>query len=316
MSDVIVPVGGAGVRPHAQVKMIDQGDGTHAVAVAVVSGGGGGGGGTGDASAANQVITNTRIGDVTEAAPASDTASSGLNGRLQRIAQNLTSQTPLIGANNESAPASDTASSGLNGRLQRIAQRLTSLIALLPASLGPKTSGGALAVVPATDAIHITGGITANVTGAFNRPANTTAYDVGDLVANNTTAGAVTPITMSIARVAAGSGIVRRVRLRKSGTSLVNASFRVHLFETTPTVANGDNGAFLPNNVAGYLGSADVTMTQAFSDGTWGSSDASFMDLNFKLGSGSLVHALIEARAAYTPTSAETFTVALEVLQD
>lgn len=41
----------------------------------------------------------------------------------------------LLGAVNETAPASDTASSGLNGRLQRIAQRITSLIALVPAAL-------------------------------------------------------------------------------------------------------------------------------------------------------------------------------------
>jgi hypothetical protein len=41
----------------------------------------------------------------------------------------------LYGAVAETAPASDTASSGLNGRLQRIAQRLTSLIALLPTAL-------------------------------------------------------------------------------------------------------------------------------------------------------------------------------------
>src|SRR3569832_942792 len=40
-----------------------------------------------------------------------------------------------LGALTETAPASDTASSGLNGRLQRIAQRITSLIALLPAAL-------------------------------------------------------------------------------------------------------------------------------------------------------------------------------------
>jgi hypothetical protein len=39
------------------------------------------------------------------------------------------------GSLTEAAPASDTASSGLNGRLQRIAQRLTSLIGLLPAAL-------------------------------------------------------------------------------------------------------------------------------------------------------------------------------------
>jgi len=36
-----------------------------------------------------------------------------------------------LGSLTETAPASDTASSGLNGRLQRIAQRLTSLITLL-----------------------------------------------------------------------------------------------------------------------------------------------------------------------------------------
>lgn len=36
---------------------------------------------------------DARIGPVTETAPASDTASSGLNGRLQRIAQNLTAKT-------------------------------------------------------------------------------------------------------------------------------------------------------------------------------------------------------------------------------
>lgn len=100
-----------------------------------------------------------------ETAPASDTAAVGLNGRLQRIAQNITTllgrfptslgqqtgansfpvvlssshglsteanQVALgsqVGQTNETAPASDTATSGINGRLQRIAQRLTTLIA-------------------------------------------------------------------------------------------------------------------------------------------------------------------------------------------
>ena len=54
-----------------------------------------------------------------------------------------------LGSLTETAPASDTASSGLNGRLQRIAQRITSLIALLPASLGAKAASASLSVVPA-----------------------------------------------------------------------------------------------------------------------------------------------------------------------
>lgn len=59
----------------------------------------------------------------------------------------------VIGSLTETAPATDTASSGLNGRLQRIAQRLTSLIALLPSSLGAKTGANSLSIVPASDAV-------------------------------------------------------------------------------------------------------------------------------------------------------------------
>lgn len=60
-----------------------------------------------------------------------------------------TEDVAILGATNETAPASDTATSGLNGRLQRIAQRLTSLIALIPASLGRKQASASLAVAPA-----------------------------------------------------------------------------------------------------------------------------------------------------------------------
>lgn len=59
----------------------------------------------------------------------------------------------------ETAPATDTASSGLNGRLQRIAQRITSLIALLPAALG---AGGGLKVDGSGTALPVSGTVTAN----------------------------------------------------------------------------------------------------------------------------------------------------------
>lgn len=67
------------------------------------------------------------------------------------VAADATEATPAMavqtGAVTETAPASDTASSGLNGRLQRIAQRLTSLIALVPASLGAKAASASLSVI-------------------------------------------------------------------------------------------------------------------------------------------------------------------------
>ena len=66
----------------------------------------------------------------------------------------------LEGAVTETAPATDTASSGLNGRLQRIAQRLTSIIALLPTALG---SGGGLKVDGSGTALPVSGTVTATV---------------------------------------------------------------------------------------------------------------------------------------------------------
>lgn len=47
---------------------------------------------------ATQQTVNTRIGSPTETAPGTDTASSGLNGRLQRIAQNITSLITALGS--------------------------------------------------------------------------------------------------------------------------------------------------------------------------------------------------------------------------
>lgn len=138
------------------------------------------------------------IGAVDETAPGTDTASSGLNGRLQRIAQRITSLIALfptalgsqaasasfavtastediarIGATNETAPASDTATAGLNGRLQRIAQRLTSLIALVPTAL---TSDGnfKVALLERTQT---------SVTYAHTQPSATSAS--GDMLASN-----------------------------------------------------------------------------------------------------------------------------------
>lgn len=69
-----------------------------------------------------------------------------------------------LGATNETASTSDTATSGLNGRLQRIAQRLTSLITLLPSSLGTKNATGSLSVTPSSDGIQFNTGVVTSTT--------------------------------------------------------------------------------------------------------------------------------------------------------
>lgn len=82
---------------------------------------------------------------------------------LSTVAKDVTllASNVLIGAVTETAPATDTASSALNGRLQRIAQRITSLIAILPTALGQGTMATSFKVVLPSDqsAIPVTPGI-------------------------------------------------------------------------------------------------------------------------------------------------------------
>jgi hypothetical protein len=57
----------------------------------------------------------------------------------------------LIGAVNETAPVTDTASSGLNGRLQRLALLISNLASRWPAALGQALGAESFPVVPASD---------------------------------------------------------------------------------------------------------------------------------------------------------------------
>lgn len=164
------------------------------------------------------------------------------------------------------------------------------------------------------------GGVLATPSANFTRPADTTAYALGDLVANSTTAGSVTPLSWTAARVAAGSFLVRRARAKKSGTSVTNASFRLHLYSASPTCTNGDNGAWL-TTVSGYLASIDLDMSSSngrvFSDAAAVNGTPNVgSDLGVKLASGQTMYGLLECRAAYTPGNAEVFTVELELLQN
>lgn len=179
-----------------------------------------------------------------------------------------------------------------------------------------------VATVPALAAgeSHVgqVGGTTAIAVASFARPANTTAYAAGQLVANSTVAGSVAPLSFTVARANDKTGMIRRCRLMTSSPSLVNASFRVHFYDASPIASNGDGGTWLTDKAVNYLGGCDVTLDRAFTDGAKGlAAPLTGSEINFRPASGTqLVYALVEARAAYTPTSAETFTIALEVLQD
>lgn len=105
------------------------------------------------------------------------TANAGTNLNTSTLATEATLDA-RTGTLTETAPATDTASSGLNGRLQRIAQRLTSLIALW--TQGGGTEATALRVTLANDStglvsvddnagsLTVDGTVTANLAAGAN----------------------------------------------------------------------------------------------------------------------------------------------------
>jgi hypothetical protein len=158
---------------------------------------------------------------------------------------------------------------------------------------------------------------TATVAASFTRPADTTAYASGDLVANSTTAGSVVPMPFAVARSRRVGVKIHRCRLRKSGTGITNASFRLHLYTSSPVCANGDNGPWSTDKAATYLGAFDITVDKAMTDGAAGNGTVNVgSDIHVLMAGSATIYGLLECRGVYTPASAEAFTVTLEVAQD
>ena len=163
------------------------------------------------------------IGATDETAPGTDTAAAGLNGRLQRLAQNITSligklpsalgsttsanslsvvlasDEGLIGSKTETAPSTDTASSGINGRLQRVAQRLSTVASSiatlndqLPGTLGQSLMINSLSVTVASDQTAVRTQGSPKIV-AVTPTLDTSAYTAGDVLFATTAVSSVFP---------------------------------------------------------------------------------------------------------------------------
>lgn len=167
-----------------------------------------------------------------------------------------------------------------------------------------------------------------NPLASFTRPADTTAYASGDLVANSVTAGSVVPLSFKDGGSAALAQFrIVRARLSKSTTTTSNASFRLHLYQATvagvaPIVANGDNGAWSSTGAAtgascDWLGNIDITSMLAGTDGAFGTGSLpAGSEMYLRSSNLATIYGLLEVRAAYTPGSAEVFSVTLEEVVD
>lgn len=148
----------------------------------------------------------------------------------------------------------------------------------------------------------------------FTRSADTTAYAVNDLVGVNTSVAAGNTIEVPNAVASPGDAVrIERIVLRKSNKSLTNAQFRVHIFDRQPTWDVGDNGAggtisaLAVADLAGHCGYVDITMDRASATaGAYGEA-APATPITVSPLTGTSIYYAVQALAAYTPVSQETF---------
>jgi hypothetical protein len=224
---------------------------------------------------------------------------------------NQAAEQALTGAVNETAPASDTASSGLNGRLQRIAQRLTSLIAQLPASLGAKAGSASLSVVPATDAAFSLATSAKASSVSLTRTNDTNAYAANDVVGAATGSTAALEFT-SFGPTGGGDVMITSASLEIDVNAVPSGmtSFNLALYSVTPPSALGDNTAWdLPSgDRASYLGTISLGTPVDLGSTLFVSTDQIQRQITL---AGTSLFAYLVTVGAYTPAAQTVFAVKL-----
>lgn len=202
--------------------------------------------------------------------------------------------------------------SATNGLPANIAQVGGSALAF-----GAAVSASSIPIVIASDQSALPAPIPAiNTSSAYAHTASTTAYAYGQLWANNATAGSVTFGTVTVAKANNQACNIIGGILQKSGASTTNAIFRVHLFTAAPTTAVADRGAFQANlTLVNEIGYMDCSILNGGSDVSWGTLSPLYNSQisTFPVSGAQTLYFAIEVRAAYTPLSAETLTLTLDV---
>ena len=151
-------------------------------------------------------------------------------------------------------------------------------------------------------------------TVTITRPSNTTAYTAGDVVGD--TGGSAT-ISLTAAGPTAGFVIIQSISLVFSDSTVPSGmgAFRLHLYSASPT-AIADNAAF--DLVSGerdtYMGFIDLPTPADFGSSLYTQTD--YPGRLIKLGAASTtLFAELETRGAYTPVSASTVAIRVNLLE-
>jgi hypothetical protein len=151
-------------------------------------------------------------------------------------------------------------------------------------------------------------------TATITRPSNTTAYTAGDVVGDT---GGSAIISLTAAGPSAGFVIIQSISLVFSDSAVPSGmgAFRLHLYSASPT-AIADNAAFdlLSGDRATYMGYIDLPTPVDFGSTLYTQTD--YPGRLIKLGTASTtLFAELETRGAYTPVSASTVSVRVNLLE-
>jgi hypothetical protein len=151
-------------------------------------------------------------------------------------------------------------------------------------------------------------------TATITRPSNTTAYTAGDVVGDT---GGSAIISLTAAGPTAGFVIIQSISLVFSDSTVPSGmgAFRLHMYSASPN-AIADNAAF--DLVSGerdtYMGYIDLPAPQDLGSTIYTQVD--YPGRLVKLGAASTtLFAELETRGAYTPVSASTVAIRVNLLE-
>jgi hypothetical protein len=151
-------------------------------------------------------------------------------------------------------------------------------------------------------------------TTTITRPSNATAYTAGDVVGDT---GGSAIISLTAAGPSGGFVIIQSASLVFSDSTVPSGmgAFRVHMYSASPT-AIADNAAFdlLSGDRATYMGYIDLPAPQDLGSTLYTQTDYPGRLIKLAAASTTLFVEL-ETRGAYTPVSASTVTIRINLLE-
>lgn len=157
------------------------------------------------------------------------------------------------------------------------------------------------------------------VSASYTRPADTTAYTAGDVVANSTSAATVLTFSGAVKHASHG-GFIRSASIVDSVAAATKPQLDLFLFNKAPVMQN-DNAAFAATDAEMLNCVGVITFdgpNKFVVGGANGLIPASFLGTQnqqgFKCAPGDTnLYGVLVARNAYTPTASEAFQVSLDI---